>query len=152
MATLTVNSSFAFQTVSPVAVDWTTVTGTYIQTALSTSDFTEEAYFQGTFVFPADVTVQSVGFDISGQLSAGGISSASFYINSGLAGSISSNFGFTGTMSPTRWSLVGRSLTIAINVACSPYTGTAPTLLVFNPTFTVTYEPLPVLHNLGINF
>lgn len=152
MATQALTSSFLSVTVSPVAIDWSTITGSYIQTALSTTDFTETVTFQGTHTFSEDVTISGVNYSVSGNLSAGGISSAQLYLYAGSVGSISSTFTFTGAVSVSNWSLVGRVLTVEITVMGSPYSGSPPTLRVNNPTFTVTYEPLPVLHNLGINF
>jgi len=152
MATQALTSSFLSVTVSPVAVDWSTIAGSYIQTALSTTDFTETVTFEATHTFAEDVTVSNVSYGVSGNLSAGGISSAALYLYGGSVGSISTTFTFTGTVSVSNWSLVGRVLTVQITVMGSPYTGSPPTLRVDNPAFTVTYEPLPVVHNLGINF
>ncbi len=152
MATQGLTSTYNGQTESPVAKDWTTITGTYIETALDTVQFTEEVFFRAVYTFTADVVVSSVSYSVSGSLSAGGLTAANFYVYSGNVGSIGSSFTFNGAVNVSSWSLVGRTLTVDINVACSPYTGSPPTLRVDNPTFTVTYEPLPLLHNLGINF
>jgi len=152
MATQGLTSTYNGQTVSPVAKDWTTITGTYIETTLDTVEFTETASFQASYTFPDDVVVSSVTYSVSGNLSAGGITGADLYLYGGSVGSISSSFTFNGTVSVSSWSLVGRTLTVGISVGGSPYTGSPPTLRVNNPTFTVTYDNVPALHNLGINF
>lgn len=152
MATQGLTSTYNGQTVSPVAKDWTTITGTYIETALDTVQFTETANFQAVFTFPGDVVVSSVDYSVSGNLSAGGITGANLYLYGGNVGSITTSFTFNGTVSISSWSLVGRTLTVDISVMGSPYTGSPPTLRVNNPTFTATYDSVPVLHNLGINF
>ena len=117
---------------------------------LSATDFTETAYLGNTHTFSEDVVVNSVTYSLSGSLLAGGITGATLYVDSSSKGTISSGFSFSGNV--VFLSLVDRTLTVTIQVDCSPYSGTAPTLTVNYPSFTVTYEPLPVVHNLGINF
>lgn len=148
MATLTVNSSFAGQSSGP-NVDWSP-SGSSISATLSATDFTEAAYLRAVHTFSEDVVVSSVTYSLSGSLLAGGITSATLYIDGSAVGTISSGFSFSGNV--VFLSLVDRELTVTTQVNCSPYSGTAPTLTVNYPSFTVTYEPLPVLHNLGINF
>ncbi len=118
--------------------------------ALSATNYTETGNLSATHTFSEDVVVNSVTYSLSGSLLAGGITSATLYINSSAVGTISSGFSFSGSVIFLSW--VNRTLTVTIQVDCSPYSGTPPTLTVNYPTFTVTYEPLPVLHNLGINF
>lgn len=118
--------------------------------ALSATDFTETAQLRATHTFSEDVVVNSVTYSLSGSLLAGGITSATLYIDGAAVGTISSGFSFSGNV--VFLILVDRELTVITQVDCSPYSGAPPTLTVNYPTFTVTYEPLPVLHNLGINF
>lgn len=148
MATLNLTGSFSGQSPGP-NVDWSPG-GSSMSADLSATDFTETAYLSASHTFSEDVVVNSVTYSLSGSLLAGGIASATLYINSSAVGTISSGFSSSGNV--VFLSLVGRELTVTIQVDCSPYSGTPPTLTVNYPTFTVTYEPLPVLHNLGINF
>ena len=148
MATLNLTGSFSGQSSGP-NVDWVLGVST-VSAALSATDFTEKAYLTAAHTFSEDVTLNSVTYSLSGSLLAGSITSATLYIDSSAVGTISSGFSFSGNV--VFLSLVGRELTVTIQVDCSPYSGTPPTLTVNYPTFTVTYEPLPLLHNLGINF
>lgn len=148
MATLNLTGSFSGQSSGP-NVDWSPG-GSSMSAALSATDFTKTAYLGATYTFPEDVVVNSATYSLSGTLLAGGITGATLYVDSSAVGTISSGFSFSGNV--VFLSLVDRTLTVTIQVDCSPYSGTPPTLTVNYPTFTVTYEPLPVLHNLGINF
>lgn len=152
MATLGLTSTYNGQTVSTVAKDWITITGTYIETTLDTVQFTETAFFQAVYAFPVDVSIDSISYQVNGSLSAGGITAADFYVYGGNRGAISSSFLFSGPVTAGNFTLVGRVLTVDISVMGSPYTGTLPALSVNNPTFTVSYTELLTLHNLGINF
>ena len=148
MATLNLTGSFLGQSSGP-NVDWSPG-GSSMSAALSATDFTETAYLRATHTFSEDVVVNSVTYSLSGSLLAGGITSATLHIDGAAVGTISSGFSFSRNV--VFLSLVDRELTVTTQVNCSPYSGTPPTLVVNYPTFTVTYEPLPVLHNLGINF
>ena len=148
MATLNLTGSFSGQSSGP-NVDWSPG-GSSMSAALIATDFTETAYLRATHTFSEDVVVNSVTYSLSGSLLAGGITSATLHIDSAAVGTISSGFSFSRNV--VFLSLVDRKLTVTTQVNCSPYSGTPPTLVVNYPTFTVTYEPLPVLHNLGINF
>ena len=149
MATLNLTGSFSSQTVSPVAKDWTTVTGSYIQTALDASQFTETAIFVASYTFPDDVVISSAAFTVTGNLLAGGATSANLYLDGGNVGPIGSSFSNGGA---AQASLSGRTLTVTLSVGFSNYAGSAPTATVNNPTFSINYTLLPNLHNLGVNF
>lgn len=148
MATLNLTGSFSGQSSGP-NVDWGPG-WSWVSAALSATDFTETAHLSAVHTFSEDVVVNSVTYSLSGSLLAGSLTSATLYVDSSAVGTISSGFSFSGNV--VFLSLVGRVLTVEITVMGSPYSGTPPTLTVNYPTFTVTYEPQPLLHNLGINF
>ena len=148
MATLNLTGSFSGQSSGP-NVDWA-LGWSWVSAALSATDFTETAYLSAVYTFSEDVVVNAATYSLSGSLVADGLTSATLYVDSSAAGTISSGFSFSGNV--VFLSLVDRELTVTIQVNCSPYLGIPPTLTVSYPTFTVTYEPLPLLHNLGINF
>ena len=148
MATLNLTGSFSGQSWGPNVV-WSPG-GSSVSATLSATDFTETAFLSAVHTFSEDVVVNLVTYSLSGSLLAGGVTSATLYIDGAAAGTVSSGFSFSGIV--VFLSLVDRELTVLTRVNCSPYSGTPPTLTVNYPTFTVTYEPVPVLHDLGINF